>query len=183
MSGVKFNEMPQQIASKIQQHLGTASAMLDDDGVREFSSTLPDNKKFHTALQAYSNHVARTSGVRSSDDFREFVKGHVAKRKVSAGLRERELEDHTRTIEDNLQAIDSLFGAHNELTSAKHHMIDHLRDHHDRFDITPHDDHEHEGIVGTHGETGVMSKFVREGPGGFAEKNAARSAELRATGS
>lgn len=179
MADTKFNPMADEVATKVQQHLGTARAFLDDDIVREFASTLPDNKKFHNALQTYSNHIARTSGERSSDDFKEFVGKHVARRKVSAGLKERELADHMETIENNIGAIDSLFGAHNEMTTAKHHMIDHLADHHDQFDIAPHRGEEHEGIVATDTNSETTAKFVREGPGGFAEKNAARTAILR----
>jgi len=78
-----------------------------------------------------------------------------------------------------LPHFDALFNAHNLLTQSKHAMMDHLAAHHHVFDIKPHRDEEHEGIVATSGDTGTMAKFVREGPGGFAEKNAARTAELR----
>jgi len=61
-------------------------------------------------------------------------------------------------------------------------MTGHLKDHHDLFDIRPHRDEEHEGIVATSNSTGTTAKFVPEGPDGFAAKNAARSAELRSKG-
>lgn len=179
MQGKTLNPMEDETAGQIQQNIGTAKAILDDQGLRNFASTLPQDKKFHAALQGYSNHVARTSGVRSTDDLINHVQTHVNKRKVSDKLKQKELESHLGFIDQNRQHFDALFNAHNLLTQSKHTMMDHLAAHHHVFDIKPHRDEEHEGIVATSGDTGTMAKFVREGPGGFAEKNAARTAELR----
>jgi hypothetical protein len=180
--GKKFTPMSDDRVQKIQQSIGTAKAILNDEGLKTFASTLPDDKKFHSALQGYSNHVARTSGVRSTDDLIQHVQKHVNRRKVSDRLKQKELESHTQKIEDNRQHFDALFSAHNNLTNAKHEMTGHLKDHHDLFDIRPHRDEEHEGIVATSNSTGTTAKFVPEGPDGFAAKNAARSAELRSKG-
>jgi hypothetical protein len=179
LQGKSFNPMGEEIAAQIQQNIGTARSILDDQGLRNFASTLPQEKKLHAALQGYSNNVARTSGVRSTDDFIEHINKHVARRKVSDRLKQKELESHLGNVEQNRQHFDALFNAHNLLTQAKHSMMDHVAAHHHAFDIKPHRDEEHEGLVATSNDTGTMAKFVREGPGGFAEKNAARTAELR----
>jgi hypothetical protein len=178
-NGKKFNPMNDEVVTDIQTKMGTARAILNDQGLKNFASTLPDDKKFHAALQGYSNHVTRTSGVRSTDDLAKHVATHVARRKVSDGLKKKELDSHMQKIEDNREHFDALFGVHNILTDVKHHMTGHLKDNQDLFDIRPYKDGQHEGIVATSGETGTTAKFVPEGPDGFAAQNAARSNELR----
>lgn len=178
-AGRQFQPMDDETAASVQQNIGTARALLDDQGLRNFTSALPEDKKLHAALQGYSNHVARTTGVRSTDDFVDHIHRHVGKRKVSDRLKQKELESHLRAIDDNRQHFDALFAAHNALTDAKHAMTGHLAAHHDLFDIKPHKDEQHEGMVAVSRGTGTVAKFVPEGPGGFAERNAARTAELR----
>ena len=117
--------------------------------------------------------------MRSTDDLVKHVGTHVARRKVSDRLKQKELESHMQKIEDNREHFDSLFSAHNNLTDVKHHMTQHLRNHHDSFDIRPHREEEHEGIVANSNSTGTTAKFVPEGPEGFAAKNKARTAELQ----
>ena len=171
--------MDDERVQKIQDSISTAKGILSQEGVRDFASTLPNDKKFHAALQGYSNNVARTTGTRSVDDLVSHVYKHVAKRKVSDRLKQKELESHLDMIGSNRDHFESIFTAHNNLTNAKHEMTGHLRDHHDLFDIRPHREEEHEGIVANSNSTGTTAKFVPEGPEGFAAKNKARTAELQ----
>ena len=178
LQGKQFNEPEEEINSELQKNIGGAKMILDDEELQSFAADLPLNKKLHTALQSYSDHSTRTTGERSTSDFGAFLLKHMGKRRVSARLKKEELESHMATIGDNKHHFDSLFGAHNMLTNAKNIMLDHLAGHNHLFNIQPHRDHEHEGLVATSGETGTMAKFVREGPNGFSAKNQERSLAL-----
>ena len=81
-------------------------------------------------------------------------------------------------INNNATQLDNLFTAHHHINHAKHHMLDSFRAHHDDYEIVPHAGHEHEGLV-SHMNDRVSAKFVREGPGGFAAKNAAAAERFK----
>ena len=177
----KFKKMKKGRSEAITRDIGLADELTSNDDFKKFANGLPENKKFHTMLQAYSNKEARESGQLSTDGFRKFIPNYIDKRKVGIKTKHKEHIDHHNLVNDNEDHFDTLFGAHNASTSAMHGMLDHLRDNHHVTELEPHDDHEHEGLVHTD-EKGNMHKFVRRGPEGFAAKNAARTAELRSQG-
>jgi len=178
LRGKKFKKMKKSRHEAISRDMGLADELTSNDDFKKFANGLPENKKFHTMLQAYSNKEARESGQLSMDGFRKFIPNYIDKRKVGIKTKHKEHIDHHNLVNDNEDHFDTLFGAHNASTSAMHGMLDHLRDNHHVTELEPHEDHEHEGLVHTD-EKGNMHKFVRRGPEGFAAKNAARTAELR----
>ena len=177
LTGKEFNVSPYRKDS-IAQHIGQAEELLGDENTKAFAGRIPENKKFHTMLQGYSNLMARTSGKRSIEDLKDFAGGFVAKRKVRPETQQKELDSHNEFIANNATQLDNLFTAHHHINHAKHHMLDVLKAHHDDFDIVPHGSHEHEGLVGHLGGK-TSAKFVREGPGGFSMKNAAAAERFK----
>tara|TARA_Y100000004_G_C8632321_1_gene293444 strand:- start:36 stop:512 length:477 start_codon:yes stop_codon:yes gene_type:complete len=152
---------------------------MGSEGTAEFAQSLPQNKKFSTMIQAYSNHSARTDGKVSVDGLRTFMQGHVEKRKVSDGLKAKELESHTNLINDNEHHFTNILNAHNSLTSVTNEVSNALRNNASNFSLTPKPNKhysEHEGLVSSlEGHTPV--KFVRRGEQGFSRANKASGEE------
>ena len=163
----------------INQHMSDARRSMGSEGTAEFAQSLPQNKKFSTMVQAYSNNSARTDGKVSVDGLRTFMQGHVEKRKVSDGLRAKELESHTNLINDNEHHFTNMLNAHNSLTSVTNEVSNSLRNNASNFSLTPKGNKhysEHEGLVSSlEGHTPV--KFVRRGEQGFSRANKASGEE------
>lgn len=188
----KFKKMKKSHSENISRDMGLLEELLSDKEFVNFSNGLKDNKKFHAMLQAYSNHEARGGheddhegrkqnphGHLSIERFRKFIPEYIEKRTVGIKTKHQEHIDHHKLLNDNEHHFETMFAAHNAATSAMHGMLDHFRDNHHVTNLTPSGDEEHEGLVHT-SDRGVMSKFVRRGAFGFAFKNRARTAELRA---
>ena len=128
-------------------------------------------------LQEYTNEAARTTGVRSIKGLTEFIPVHMGKasqRGLSDKTKKAMVDAFTRTIQQNARHLKGLFTVHGHINTAKHAILDQVAEHHDQFELKTHGGEEHEGLVSvlrSHlgGET--QAKFVREGPGGFPEKN------------
>ena len=163
----------------INQHMRDARRSMGSEGTAEFAQSLPQNKKFSAMMQAYSNHSARTDGKVSVDGLRTFMKGHVEKRKVSGGLKAKELDSHTSLINDNENHFTNMLSAHNSLTSVTNEVTNALRNNASNFSLTPKANKhysEHEGLVSSlEGHTPV--KFVRRGEQGFSRANKASGEE------
>jgi len=161
----------------ISKSLTAAKKILSDKQLIKFSKSLPSNKKFHKMLQEYSNHAARTSGVRTTDDLRKFIDIHMNKasqRGLSEKTKKSMVDSFHGFINTNSHHFDNLFAAHGHINTAKHAMLDQFGEHHDQLSLRTHGGEEHAGFVSALGVPGVretQAKFVREGPGGFPEKN------------
>ena len=173
----EFNLSPYRKDS-IAQHLAQAEDILGDETTRAYAGRIPEDKNFHKLLQGYSNHTARTSGRRTLEGLKDFADGYVTKTRPES-TRGKWLKGHMKHINNNATQLDNLFTAHHHINHAKHHMLDSFRAHHDDYDIVPHGNHEHEGLVG-HLKDKTSAKFVREGPGGFSAKNAAAAERFSA---
>jgi len=174
----RYKKMKQSRSEDIMRDMNLLDSHLSDENFVKFSNSLQDNKKLHTMLQGYLNKDAREKGEVSLDDFRKFIPDYIQRRKVGIKTKHQEHIDHHNFVNDNEDHFHTLFSAHNASTRAMHSMLDHLGDNHHVTNLNPMEGHEHEGMVHTD-ENGVMSKFVRRGPQGFAAKNAARTEELR----
>ena len=198
--GVKLS-MSDEGHEKMNYHLKQAKKYMDKDAIALVKSIHADARgegsgvahpHFHAFLKHYSNNMARTTGTRSV----ESLKKHADK------IRDKELKDAQKEavkkgktfdpnskkvqninekhrafhdfIKKNQKSFNKVFQAHNHITHAKHTILDHFRDHEHQFDVQTHGGEEHEGLVSVTG--GTMAKLVREGPGGFPEKNVANAA-------
>ena len=149
--------------------------------------------KFSAFHEQYHSHSSRTSGSRSVAEMRAYVDnftnkkaqqpgGGKPKKGESSAEHKMRLSAHKAELSQALHAnIDKheekfhkLFGIHNQLISAKHHILDQMREHEGQFELQTHAGEEHEGLVSsitTPGKKEHMAKFVREGPTGFPKKN------------
>ena len=192
MHGLKLQLTPER-KKRITEHLTAARAGLNPE-LLKFSTSLmtgeghhPKFKEFH---EQYHSHSSRTSGVRSVGEMRDYVDTFVNKKAQQPARRKTESDEqytaraeaHRQKLRSELhshignheQRFHSLFGVHNNLISAKHHILDQMRDHETGFELQTHGGEEHEGLVSSLGLPGVdehMAKFVREGPTGFPKKN------------
>jgi hypothetical protein len=178
---------------KIDEHLKAARGLLTPK-LAKFAKTLHTgeghHKKFAEFHSQYHNHSARTSGERSVAEMRDYVKHFVSKKAQHPARRKTETDQqytarvsaHTQQLSRELNShidkherhLHNLFGAHNHFISAKHHLLDQMREHEGAFQLQTHNGEEHEGFVssiGTPGTNEHMAKFVREGPMGFPKKN------------
>lgn len=178
---------------KIQEHIKVAKKLLTPK-LAKFARTLVTgeghHKKFSAFHEQYHSHSSRTSGERSVGEMREYVKTFVNKKAQHPGRKKNEsdaqyesrVNAHKAQLSKELHAnIDKhenhfhkLFGIHNHLIHAKHHILDQMREHEHQFQLQTHNGEEHEGLVssiGTPGKDERMAKFVREGPTGFPKKN------------
>ena len=178
LTGKEFNLSPYRRDS-IAQHIGIAEKILSDSTTRKFAESIPEDKNFHGMLQGYSNLMARTSGKRSIEDLKDFV-GDYVNRTRPESTRGKWAAQYMDRINNNSTQLDNLFTAHHHINHAKHHMLDSFRAHHADYDLKPHGGHEHEGLV-SHLDGNISAKFVREGPNGFAAKNAAAAERFRQT--
>tara|TARA_R100000458_G_scaffold57464_1_gene63713 strand:- start:682 stop:1887 length:1206 start_codon:yes stop_codon:yes gene_type:complete len=167
----EFNLSPYRRDS-IAQHIATAEELLQDETTRDFAASIPEDKNFHGLIQGYSNLIARTTGKRSVEDLKDFVGDYVGRTRPES-TRAKWAGKYMERINNNSTQLDNLFTAHHHINHAKHHLLDSHRGNHDQYEITPHGADEHEGLV-SHLEGKTSAKFVREGPGGFAAKNAQR---------
>ena len=178
---------------KINEHLGAARQILNPKMVK-FAKTLVTgkghHKKFAEFHSQYHSHSSRTSGERSVAEMRDYVHKFVSKKAQHPARRKTESDQqyearvsaHTQQLARELHAhidkhesrLHHLFTAHNHLIHAKHHLLDQMREHEHGFHLQTHGGEEHEGFVssiGTPGRNEHMANFVREGPGGFPQKN------------
>jgi hypothetical protein len=192
MHGLKLKLTPER-KKKIKEHISSARALLTPELIK-FSRTLATGQghhpKFHEFHEQYHSHSSRTSGVRSVDEMRGYVDTFVNKKAQQPAKRKTESEEQYaaranahreklrtelhRHISNHEPRFHALFNAHNHLISAKHHLLDQMREHETGFDLQTHAGEEHEGLVSSIGNPGTdehMAKFVREGPTGFPKKN------------
>lgn len=161
----------------ITNSIASAKKALRQKGTMSFLRKLPRDEKFHRMLQEYSNHAARTSGERSVKGLIDFVGVHMGKasqKKLSEKTKKARIAQFTKTINDNAHHFEAVFTAHGHFNTAKHAILDQFREHDHQFELKTHRGEEHEGIMsilGKPGPTETQAKFVREGPGGFPEKN------------
>lgn len=154
--------------------------------VAEYAKNLHKNKKFAKFFQEYSNEVVATTGKRSVSAMKKYIRKAISPAKTSKAYMEKatqkklsdkgksalisELESH---IEQNRPHIESLLRHQQHLTTAKHHMLDALAEHHGASELHPAQGEEHEGLVSIIG--GTMAKLTREGSRGFSARNRANS--------
>jgi hypothetical protein len=167
---------------KISHHLGQARKLLTPE-TSEFAKTLPQQGKFHEFLKQYSNHEARTTGKRSVKAMTKHIDTYMSKSaqsKLKPDTQKKLRGSLNDFISNNKHHFDTLFKVHDHINQAKHHLLDELEQNHKHhFDIHTHGGEEHEGMVSSLGRPGkneVQAKLVREGPGGFPEKNTANAA-------
>lgn len=166
----------------ITNSIASAKKALQQKGTMSFLRKLPRDEKFHRMLQEYSNHAARTSGERSVKGLIDFVGVHMGKasqKKLSEKTKKARIAQFTKTINDNAHHFEAVFTAHGHFNTAKHAILDQFREHDHQFELKTHRGEEHEGIMsilGKPGPTETQAKLVREGPGGFPEKNTKNAA-------
>lgn len=186
---------PKKSHEKIQYHLSQAKKYLDG-GTAQFAKKIHSgelHKNLHDFVTNYSNNMARTSGVRSVSTMKKHVETmrskEIEKAKKEAAKNDKKFEPEGKKaqnihakhdafhsiINDHEDHFNKLFQAHNHITQAKHEILDSFRSHEHQFDVKTHENEEHEGLVSVH--NGSMAKLVREGPGGFPEKNVANAAK------
>jgi hypothetical protein len=164
-------------AKVVSSSIAQAKKILGNRDLVRFARGLPQDKKFHRMVQEYSNEAARTTGVRSVKGLTEFIPTHMGKasqRGLSERTRKAMTDSFARTIQQNAKHLEGLFTAHGHINAAKHALLDQFGTHYDQFDLRTHGGEEHEGFVSAMGRPGMgetQAKFVREGPGGFPEKN------------
>jgi hypothetical protein len=169
----------------VRGHLQRAEKILRHAGVSSSLRALSGDKKMRDFLQTYSNEAARTSGVRSVHELKKFIPVYMEKttqRKLSENTRRKMVQTFHNLIQDHHPHLEAAFTAHGHITSAKHALLDQFKEHTGQFNLTTHAGEEHEGLVSVLGKPGPMetqAKFVREGPGGFPEKNVANSIQTR----
>lgn len=177
----------------IEEHLASARGLLNPK-LMKFARTLMTGKGHHPKFSAfhdqYHSHSSRTSGERSVQEMRDYIKQFVNKKAQHPNRRKtetdeqyaarveeaktklsRELNSH---IDNHESRFHTLFAAHNHLINAKHHLLDQMREHEGQFQLQTHNGEEHEGFVSSIGNPGTderMAKFVREGSTGFPKKN------------
>lgn len=165
----------------IESSITAARKILSNKDVSAFARSIPQDKKFHRMLQEYSNEAARTSGTRTVKGLMDFIPVHMAKasqKNLSDKTKEGMVSSFHKTIKENEHHLGALFTAHGHINTAKHHLLDQFGEHHGEFSLKTHGGEEHEGFVsslGRPGKTETQAKFVREGPGGFPEKNVANA--------
>ena len=161
--------------------------------VEEYATSIAGNKKIHKFMQEYLNEVVATTGQRTVKSLRDYVAQPISGQRTSYGYMEKstqakmsdaarqklekELRDH---IDQNKHHIQGLFEHMQHITDAKHHMLDQLAEHHDKFNLTPAPGEEHEGLVSALGIPGVnetLAKLTREGLSGFSARNRRRGVE------
>lgn len=168
----------------VQEHLQKAKAILGNTDVSRSLTALSRHKKMKDLLQTYSNEAARTSGTRSVDALKKFIPvymGKTTQKKLSEKTKKGMVQDFHSLIQDHHPHLEAAFTAHGHITSAKHALLDQFKEHTDQFNLKTHAGEEHEGLVSVLGKPGPMetqAKFVREGPGGFPEKNV-KNANIR----
>lgn len=166
----------------ITNSVAAAKKALQQKGTMSFLRKLPRDEKFHRMLQEYSNHAARTSGERNVKGLLDFVGVHMGKatqKKLSEKTKKARIAQFTKTINDNAHHFEAVFTAHGHINAAKHAIVDQFGEHADQFELKTHGGEEHEGIMsilGKPGPTETQAKFVREGSGGFPEKNTKNAA-------
>jgi hypothetical protein len=169
----------------VRGHLQRAEKILRHAGVSSSLKALSSDKKMRDFLQTYSNEAARTSGVRSVHELKKFIPVYMEKttqRKLSENTRRKMVQTFHSLIQDHHSHLEAAFTAHGHITSAKHALLDQFKEHTGQFNLKTHAGEEHEGLVSVLGKPGPMetqAKFVREGPGGFPEKNVANSIQTR----
>lgn len=142
--------------------------------------------KFHEFHEQYHSHSSRTSGSRSVTEMRAYVDTFTNKKAQQPAKRKTETDaEHkmrvsthktelSRALHANIdkheEKFHKIFGIHNQLISAKHHILDQMREHEAQFQLQTHAGEEHEGLVSSLPKHG-MAKFVREGSAGFPKKN------------
>lgn len=164
-------------SKKVDEHLKAAKSHLTPETTK-FAKDLATGKgghhsKFKAFIDQYNSHAARTSGHRSVEGARKYVSDFMAKKAQSSSSEKSQKALHDslhKSLSDHEQHFHNLFNAHNHINAAKHHILDEFKGHAHKFDIHTHGGEEHEGIVSTIGEK-HQAKLVREGPGGFPEKN------------
>ena len=164
-------------SKKIGEHLKAAKGHMTKETTK-FAKDLASGKgghhsKFKAFIDQYNSHAARTSGQRSVEGARKYVSDFMAKKSQSSSSEKSQKALHDslhKSLSDHEQHFHNLFNAHNHINAAKHHILDEFKGHAHKFDIHTRGGEEHEGIVSTIGEK-HQAKLVREGPGGFPEKN------------
>lgn len=164
-------------SKKIDAHLKAAKGHMTKETAK-FAKDLASgagghHSKFKAFVDQYNSHAARTSGHRSVEGARKYVADFMAKKAQSSASEKSQKALHDslhKSLSDNEHHFTNLFNAHNHINAAKHHILDEFKGHAHKFDIHTHGGEEHEGIVSTIGEK-HQAKLVREGPGGFPEKN------------
>lgn len=171
-------------SAKVDAHIKAAKKHLTPETTK-FAKNLATGKgghhsKFKAFVDQYNSHAARTSGTRSVEGAKNYVSTFMAKKAQSSSSDKTQKDLHNslhKSLSDHEHHFTNLFNAHNHINAAKHHILDEFKGHAHKFDIQTHNGEEHEGIVSTIGEK-HQTKLVREGPGGFPEKNE-RNAQSR----
>jgi hypothetical protein len=197
--GIKLSA-PKEGHEKISYHIAQAKKYLDNNTV-QFAKKIPTGElhpKFHEFIKHYSNNIARTTGVRSVSTLKKHADmlrdKELLKARKDSEKQGKKFDPNSKKVQnihakhqafhtiinDNEKHFNRLFQAHGHITQAKHTILDHFRNHEHQFDVKTHDNEEHEGLVSV--LRGSMAKLVREGPGGFPEKNVANAAVRFGTG-
>ena len=182
-------EMHPNRSKKIHELVNDAKSQMTPE-LSKFAKTLHTGSghhpKFHEFHEQYHSHSSRTSGVRSVPEMRAYVDTFTNKKAQQPAKRKTETDaEHkmrvsthktelSRALHANIdkheEKFHKVFGIHNQLISAKHHILDQMREHEGQFQLQTHAGEEHEGLVSSLPKHG-MAKFVREGPAGFPKKN------------
>lgn len=182
-------EMHPNRSKKIHELVGDAKSQMTPE-LAKFAKTLHTGSghhpKFHEFHEQYHSHSSRTSGVRSVPEMRAYVNTFTNKKAQQPAKRKTETDvEHkmrvsthktelSRALSTNIdkheEKFHKVFGIHNQLISAKHHILDQMREHEAQFQLQTHKGEEHEGLVSSLPKHG-MAKFVREGSAGFPKKN------------
>lgn len=155
LTNKKFNMSPYR-KETIAKHISSAEEIIKDPAINKFAKSIieqPDNIK--NSLQKYSINVSGTTGKRSVVDYKNFVSKDP---------------DANSWVDNNNEMLSKVFDAHHHLNHAKNHILDVFRSHQADYDIIPHGDNEHKGLVSRIAGRPAV-KFVRGGPGGFSAMN------------
>lgn len=172
--------------------LKAAKAALTPE-VQKYAKDVSGNKNIHKFLQEYLNEIVATSGDRSIESLRKYINEPLTKLQTSKAYMEKASQKNLsdkrkqalhaelhRHINENEAALAGLLHHHQQLSIAKHHMLDALREHQHKHSIQPAEGEEHEGLVSAFGKAGTnetLAKLTREGPQGFSSRNRARGVE------
>lgn len=152
----------------------------------EYAKNIHKDKHFAKFFQEYSNEVVATTGKRSVSSMLKYIHTPLAKvqtsrayinkptqAKLSDSRRSNVIDGITTHILQNKKHLKALLAHQQHLTTAKHHMLDALKDHQGSHPLSPIEGEEHEGFVSVIGRS--MAKLTREGLAGFSGRNRANS--------
>lgn len=177
-------------------HIERARQLMTPE-VQKYAQDVSKNTKIHKFLQEYFNESVATTGHRSIESLKKYIQEPLMGAKTSYGYMEKStqrklkpqaqaqlIDDIHKHIDENREHIEALFNHMNELSHAKHHMLDQFNEHAHRMGIQPINS-EHEGLVSAFGipqkdgtiKNVSLAKLTREGIHGFSAKNRRRGVE------